>query len=247
MLVLLPPSETKRPGGDGAPLQLADLVLPELTDLRAEVLAALVELSGDEGEALRILGLGPRRIEELAANTALLTAPTDASLTRYTGVLYDALDVGSLTPAQRARADASILIGSALFGVTAADDPIPAYRLSPGNTLPGIGPLRGYWRRPLATALHGLEMGLAIDLRSGAYQQLGPVDGAISVSVLTEKPDGSRAVVSHFNKHHKGLLARALLRSRTEPTDIESLATIASAAGLRVEIEDEAELAVITE
>ena len=38
VLVLLPPSETKAPGGDGAPLDLAALIAPELTAVRTELI-----------------------------------------------------------------------------------------------------------------------------------------------------------------------------------------------------------------
>jgi hypothetical protein len=37
VLVLLPPSETKHPGGDGAPLDLATNTAPELTPVRNEL------------------------------------------------------------------------------------------------------------------------------------------------------------------------------------------------------------------
>jgi len=50
-------------------------------------------------------------------NAQLLTSPTLPALERYTGVLYDALDVGTLTRAQRRRADARLAVGSALFGL----------------------------------------------------------------------------------------------------------------------------------
>ena len=39
-----------------------------------------------------------------------------------------------------------------------------------------------------------------MDLRSGSYAALAPVPGAVTLEVLSERPDGSRAVVSHFNK-----------------------------------------------
>jgi hypothetical protein len=42
-------------------------------------------------------------------------------------------------------------------------------------------------------------------------------------------------VVSHFNKAHKGKLARALAGSKAEPTDAAGVAAIARRAGLRVE------------
>ena len=39
------------------------------------------------------------------------------------------------------------------------------------------------------------------------------------MNVLAERADGGRTVVSHFNKAHKGRLARALAVTRAEPAD----------------------------
>ena len=42
-------------------------------------------------------------------------------------------------------------------------------------------------------------------------------------------------MVSHFNKAHKGRLARALAVTRAEPGDAAGVAAVARRAGLRVE------------
>jgi cytoplasmic iron level regulating protein YaaA (DUF328/UPF0246 family) len=76
---------------------------------------------------------------------------------------------------------------------------------------------------------------LVVDLRSGAYASLGRVPGAVDVDVVSERPDGSRAVVSHFNKAHKGRLARALVASRAEPDDAGRVAAVARRVGMQVE------------
>jgi len=53
--------------------------------------------------------------------------------------------------------------------------------------------------------------------------------------VLSERPDGSRAVVSHFNKAHKGRVARLLASSTGDPTDVVGLRRLLRRAGLHVE------------
>jgi cytoplasmic iron level regulating protein YaaA (DUF328/UPF0246 family) len=173
-------------------------------------------------------------------------SPTRPAIDRYTGVLYDALDIRSLSKARREHACTRLAIGSALFGAVRAADPIPAYRLSAGAMLPGTGTLRSLWTSTLPAALLAEEHGLVVDLRSGAYEALGPVAGAVTVAVETERPDGSRAVVSHFSKHHKGLLARALATSRAEPKDARGVAQIARRAGLRVEVAGPLSLVMVT-
>ena len=244
MLVLLPPSETKAPGGDGAPLDLAALSAPELTPVRTELVESLVELAGDVPAARTALGLSAKQDDEIARNATLRSAPTLPALQRYTGVLYDALDVGSLTRAQRARADRRLAVGSALFGLVGAGDRIPAYRLSAGSALPGLPTLRSLWKPALGPVLAGVE-GLVVDLRSGSYAALAPVPGAVTVSVLSERPDGTRAVVSHFSKAHKGRLARLLATTTAEPGDVTRLRALLRRAGLHVEHDGGAALTLV--
>jgi cytoplasmic iron level regulating protein YaaA (DUF328/UPF0246 family) len=234
VLVLLPPSETKSPGGEGPPLDLAALTAPELTPVRTELAEALVKLADDVPASRAALDLSPKQDDEIARNAELWTSPTRPALERYTGVLYDALDVGSMTRAQRARAARRLAVGSALFGLVAGDDPIPAYRLSAGSALPGLPTLRALWKPALSPVLAGVP-GLVVDLRSGSYAALAPVAGAVTVQVLSERPDGARSVVSHFNKAHKGRLARLLATSTAEPADVVGLRRLLRRAGLHVE------------
>ncbi|WP_420753237.1 peroxide stress protein YaaA [Rhodococcus sp. O3] len=247
MLVLLPPSETKSDGGNGAPLDLGELSMPQLTDTREMLVQALVDLAADSEASMRALGLGATQADEIERNAKLWVSATRPALERYTGVLFDALDASSFTRVQREKAYRRLAMGSALFGAVRAGDPIPAYRLSGGSKLPGFGTLQALWKPELTDALVAEAAGdLVVDLRSGVYQQLGPVPGAVTATVLTERPDGTRKVVSHFNKHHKGLLARALVLTRAEPSDVESVARVTSKAGLRVEVASSTEMIILT-
>ena len=233
MLVLLPPSETKIDGGDGPPLRLQALSHPALDPVRK---ALVDELAADPAASRAALGLSARQDAEIARNAALWTAPTMPALRRYTGVLYDALDLRSLRSAAAERAMARLAVGSALFGLLRAADPVPAYRLSAGSALPGGGTLAARWKPVLEPELAAIAAEqLVVDLRSGSYAALGRVPGAVTVNVLAEQPDGSRSVVSHFNKAHKGRLARVLVTSRAEPSDAAAVAVIARRAGMRVE------------
>ena len=227
MLVLLPPSETKADGGSGAPLDLAALSFPELTPVRDRLVSALTGL--DPASAMAALGLSERQADEVERNARLREAPTMPAIRRYTGVLYDALDYASFTRGQRARAGRRLAVASALFGVVRADDPIPAYRLSGGTVLPGVGGLRGVWRTDLEKTLSTADE-LVVDLRSGPYAALAAIPHAITVKVVT----GSGAAVSHFNKAHKGKLAAALACAPREPGTARGLVSIAKSAGLRL-------------
>jgi uncharacterized protein len=236
VIVLLPPSETKQTGGDGPPLNLDTLSSPELTPLRSALVDDLVTLAADRPASRAALGISAAQDAEIDRNAALRTSPTMPAIRRYTGVLYDALDVDSLRGAAAARAAARLAVGSALFGLVRAHDLVPAYRLSAGSKLPGRPTLSARWRpalEPVLAAAAAHE--LVVDLRSGSYAGLGRLAGAVRVDVLAEQPDGRRTVVSHFNKAHKGRLARALASSRAEPADAAAVAAVARRAGMRVE------------
>ncbi len=240
MIVLLPPSETKRAGGDGRPLRLDALGTPELTDLRAELVDELVTLAADRDASRRALALSAGQDGEIERNAALRTAPTAPAIHRYTGVLYEALDVDSLRGAAAARATARLAVGSALFGLLRATDPVPAYRLSATSKLPGRPGLAKRWRPVLGPVLADVAATeLVVDLRSGSYAALAKIPGAVRVDVVAEHADGRRVSVSHFNKAHKGRLARALATTRSEPDDAAAVAGVARRAGMRVERDGE--------
>nr|WP_228046370.1 peroxide stress protein YaaA [Saccharopolyspora sp. HNM0983] len=243
-MVLLPPSETKAAGGSGPALDLDSLSYPDLNPTRRKLLEALSTLADDVPASLDALGLSERQVDEVARNAELWDAPTAPALERYTGVLYDALDVGSLDPGQRERADRRLAVASALFGMVRGGDRIPGYRLSGGSSLPGVGSLRSTWRPVLEPVLAEGD-DLLLDMRSGAYAALARTPHAIGVRVLSEDPSGKRKVISHHNKAHKGGLARALARSPAEPESAADVIEVAEQAGLHVEREGEHGLCVV--
>lgn len=248
MYVLLPPSETKAPGGDGQPLEPAALGFPTLNPVRFELIDRLTDLCADPTAARIALGVSARQDAEIAATAKLRTTATRPALHRYTGVLYDHLDVAGLPPAARTRAAERLLITSALFGLLRGGDPIPAYRFSAGTRLPGNGPVAAAWRPVLAPVLAGLD-GLVVDLRSGAYAAFAPAPGAVTVRVLSEAVPGdpaSRSVVSHFSKAAKGRLARVLVATRADVADVPGLLRVARRAGLQVERTGERSIDLVT-
>src|SRR6476646_3178364 len=129
-LILLPPSEGKALGGTGAPWSAGAMAL-DLDDERRRVIGALATaMRGGEPARAKLLGVtGSGLAAATAADRRVTRSPTLPAIERYTGVLYDALDHGSLTAAQRKRLHASIVIVSGLWGAVMPADPVPAYRL----------------------------------------------------------------------------------------------------------------------
>ena len=237
MLILLPPSETKRPGGRARPLEIDALALSRLAPQRAAVIDALVALSADEDEAARVLKLSVRQRGEIADNAALRTSSTLPAVDRYTGVLFDALDAASLPAPARRWLGAHTMIQSAPFGPIGGLDPIPAYRLAAGASLPGLPPLRRVWADATTAALAELAPRFVLDLRSEAYAALGPVPPGIRSAYLRVVSDGGGGVVralNHFNKHAKGDLVRRLATDRPRIGTEEGFVRWARGGGLDV-------------
>jgi cytoplasmic iron level regulating protein YaaA (DUF328/UPF0246 family) len=239
VLILLPPSEGKSAPRRGKPLDLTALDFPGLTDTRERILAALIELcEGDPDVAAKTLGIGSTQLDLVDLNRSLRTSPTARADQVYSGVLYDALDIATLSPAARRRATARLAVTSSLFGLVRPSDRIPAYRLSGDATLPGLGPVAGAWREHLgAEATAALGRGLLVDLRSGMYGAFWrptPEVKVATVRVLHEH-QGQRKVVSHFNKATKGRIVRALLERGANPSTPAKLAEALRELGWTVE------------
>ncbi|MGH3448432.1 MAG: YaaA family protein, partial [Nocardioidaceae bacterium] len=190
--------------------------------------------------ARHVLGLPPGLAGEVDRDASLPDAPTATASRIYTGVLYDALGIGTLTPSAKSRAARWLLTTSALFGLVRPGDRIPAYRLAGDVTLPGLGTVGSLWRQPLAEVLEAeANSRLVVDLRSGMYAGFWRPSkaagrGVVGLRVLQEA-DGRRTVVSHFNKATKGRIVRELLESGAKPRSPAGLADHLSGLGWQVE------------
>ncbi|PRA83111.1 YaaA family protein [Microbacterium sp. MYb66] len=231
MKILLPPSETKREGGDGPPLDLSSLALPGLAERRTAVLDALVDLAADEEAARRVLKLSERQTGDIAHNRMLRTAPTMPAVDRYTGVLFDALDARSLSTASRRWLGAHVWIHSAPLGPVGALDAVPTYRLAAGTSLPGVPALRRHWAEATTSAIAGAAPSFLLDLRSEAYVALGPTPETLPRAYVRVVTDQGRAL-NHFNKKSKGLLVRALAEDRPRVGSLRALRAWADAQGI---------------
>ncbi|MET1019715.1 MAG: peroxide stress protein YaaA [Microterricola sp.] len=237
MFVLLPPSETKRDGGESdRSLDLGVLRHPELTPQRRTAVAALKKLSRNLAASTAALGLGPTQRFEVDRNRALETSPVMPAIDRYTGVLFDGIAAETLTAAQRGWVVEHVLINSALFGLVGAGDAIPAYRLSHDSRLPEL-PLKRHWRVANAAVLAATP-GLILDLRSESYAALGPLpvhDDAHYLRVVTQTASGQKKALTHFNKKGKGVFVRELAEAGFDHESVDSLLEWAASAGIRLD------------
>jgi cytoplasmic iron level regulating protein YaaA (DUF328/UPF0246 family) len=189
MLILLPPSEGKNQPTSKANINLAKLAFPrELLAIRSRLLTK-----------------------------PLATAPSAKAIDVYSGVLYQALDWGSLSPTAKARGDKSLLIVSAIFGVLRPSDVIPNYKAKIKSS---------DWKAVLKPVLDGLDADLIVDCRSSTYAGVwqSPPDRTVAVRVF-KKEKGKISVITHLSKKYRGELTRVLLKAGKVPkTPVDLLA-----------------------
>ena len=242
MRILLPPSEGKSAPGLELEFALERLSFPQLTAPRLRVATALVSLSKQPKRAATALGLGPTQLGELEANRSLWSGPLSPAISLFSGVVFDALEYPSLTPAQRRRADEQLVIFNGLTGVAAPQDLLPAFRLSGAVTLPRVGNVGTFWKRELARVLSFPADELVVDARSGTYSRFWiPQQGTnfVEVKVIQLVGDGGqqrKVAVSHFNKATKGRLVRDLLTSRAAIKDLAGLTARLESLGCEFEL-----------
>jgi len=231
VLILVPPSESKRPPpDDGRPVALDELSFPELTDLRARILDALIETSAAP-DAFERLFERPTMAGLVERNTRLTEVPTLPASDVYVGELHDGLDVASLSPAGAERADRRLIITSALWGALRPTDRIPPYRMRVWSRLVGLDRVEPLWRTVLPDLFAGLAGpdGLVLDLRTPAFQALG-LPTRLSHRTVTMRvdqySDSGRRIGDVIAKRIRGEAAHLLLEAEAEPCDADGIADL---------------------
>jgi cytoplasmic iron level regulating protein YaaA (DUF328/UPF0246 family) len=240
-MILLPPSEGKTDATGKQKLDFKKLSFPELTKQRQELVNAVVAMAnGPVAKSRTALAISAKQDFEIERDQKLLTAPTGPAWSIYTGVLYDAIEIDSLSVKSRIKFEAENFVVSALFGLINVTDRIPAYRLSGDTVVPKVGSLTKFWIDSITQAItdHGE---FVIDLRSGIYVKLGPTgkdiaDQVVIPRIMQKMPTGAPKVVSHSNKATKGRLVKVLAQAAKSVTSVEQLAELAAKVALDVKI-----------
>ena len=230
MLIIVPSSETKRPEAEaGPPVDLAALSFPELTPMRERVLEALIETSAGP-DAFRRLHVSPVMAGEVARNTRLRELPASPVAEVYAGPLHQGLGIATLSPPARQRAEAAIVVTSALWGLLRLPDRVPPYRVYLYAWLVGLERLDAEWRNvlPAIVSTAAGPAGLVLDLRSPQNQMIGkpPGLGHRTVSLRVRQSQHGHRIGDVIAKRVRGQAARHLLDVGENPGDPDALAEI---------------------
>jgi len=212
MIILLPPSEGKAEGGTPrtAWSPASGLLGKGLGPMRTEVARALAAAKGGDQ---KLLGVKGDVLEHArAANRALVGSPTLPAWQRYTGVVWDHLDLASMSATARKTALAAIFVPSAVMGLVRADDPVPEYKLKMGASIAPVGKVSRFWKDALTAEMQKLSARhVIVDLlpqeHAGAFDW-SLIDNVVNVDLVSKN---GGVVGGHNAKAAKGLLARHVL------------------------------------
>ncbi len=214
-VILLPPSEGKAEHGQPRTKwkPTAGTFGKQLAAARNELIGALNRVDGGNAAILGVKGALLDRAKN--ANKSLTGAPTLPAFERYTGVVWEHMNLESMTSAQRAKALEHIIVISGLLGAASAADPVPDYRLKMGAILAPMGTLSRWWREPLSAALNKQFSGcVVVDLLPQEHRLAYAPDlemlGDYLRVAINEK---SGKAGGHDAKAAKGRLARHILDS----------------------------------
>jgi cytoplasmic iron level regulating protein YaaA (DUF328/UPF0246 family) len=191
MLILLPPSEKKKVATNQVKFELSSLAFAaELTTARTQ------------------------------ATSNYNYSQTSAAIEIYDGVLYQGLGWGSLSEIVKKRANAQVLIVSALFGLVKPLDQIFQYKIKMDSK---------FWRDSIATVSEKFAKELVIDCRSSTYKSVWSLNPENTVDVRVFKVvNGERSVITHMSKKYRGELTRHLLMHKSEPQTPAEVQAIAA-------------------
>lgn len=213
LIILLPPSEGKALSGKiGTRFKESDGAFGNsLGKQRTAIIAALGKVSGGSEKLLGVSGAHLSRAQQ--ANLELRGAKTLPAFARYTGVVWDHLDLESLPSAAQKFAASNVVIVSGLLGLVAVGDAIPDYRLKIGASLAPMGKLSTWWREDLSLALNKYCTGsIVINLLPQEHNSAFVADSKLigqyfKVDLVTK----SGTAGGHDAKAAKGRLARHLV------------------------------------
>lgn len=233
--ILLAPSEGKVAGGNPLAPDMFDYrssttfnYFHELNPQRRQLIQSLQEaIGGKKAAAEKLFGVKGESLKEaIEVNSQILGSPLMSALERYSpGVMYRAMDFGSLPTGAQRRLLENGIIFSGVFGLLRPDDLIPNYKLKIDASIPKLGKVSTFWKAQLSALLNRtIKDQIVWNLLPGAHQDAWDDDHSylemITVKFVDEKK-GKRTSVTHGVKPLRGKLVNYIVSEMGE--DVEAL------------------------
>ena len=206
MKILIPPSEGK------AKIKPQEVKFSDTNFVFERSVKQVVRLLNliDNEDLRSIYGTSQEKSELFhRQNEDIFKSRCAPAINRYTGVVYQHLDWGSLTNEAKAYMEKNVFIFSGLFGMTTPSTLIPDYKLKM-NVLS----LQYHWTPILTEALKSEE--LIFDLLPQVYRKAySPNKNTIQIEFKVEGKGSTRSA-GHFGKAVKGKFIRFLSMNQIE-------------------------------
>lgn len=179
---------------------------------------------GEDAEICKLFGVKNLKnsLDELGLCAHLLEAPTMQAIELYSGVAYKALGFASLQARAQEYVLKNLFIFSNLFGMVAASDALPFYKLNQNykGKMLNLKALYKAMEGDLDAFFAKNDGGGVLDLRAEVYIKAYALK---CPHIVADFLRGGKKV-SHFAKHYRGVFVREMaLRGVEDSAGIEAL------------------------
>lgn len=213
MKILLAPAETKNQGGTHAPFCKENFIFEPLFEKRQEIFNYYEAHVASLDLPALSQWFGIKKLDDVKKyQESLKNKPTMKAIERYNGVAFDAIEYGTLPLKEQHYIDENVILFSNLFGPIKASDLIPDYKYKQGAKLPSMN-VEKFFMEHFSQPLDDYLGDEILDLRAGYYEKFYKINQA---QVITLKFIKEGKVVSHWAKHYRGAVVKALAKNNIE-------------------------------
>lgn len=232
-IILLPPSEgksdsidPKNPSWDSVRNDSKYIHFSELNKKRLELIKSLQKYakSADDKELEELFELKGKNLDKaVAATSNLLISPTMPAYRLYTGVVYDNINIGSLSGAKLNGLATQTYVISGLWGLVRLSDHLPDYKLKISSRFDDINLVK-YWGDDVSGLINKISKDkLVWDLLPNEHRKVWNDKGSAATHIVAvrfvEEKAGKLKVVGHTAKAYKGKLVREIVTHDIDSMD----------------------------
>ena len=227
LLILIPPSEGKTSGDLNAPLNLSSLSFDSLYTLREMLIDRLISYMKSDHDISKLLGVKTSALKlAISNNLKLLSSGTLPAISRYSGVMYKAIDYEGLNAEEKFFFNQNVLIFSGLFGVLNPQDLIPNYKLKMGSVISNQKTCAKIWKNPVTDVISNISSNKEIwDLLPTEHSVVCDYSKMKYSKKYSFKfyrdVNGKFKPVTHWSKFLRGSLARYLCVKKAQNENID--------------------------